>query len=139
MKRPLSVTLIAGAYMLLGLVSIVAILGSLIAGPFQFNLGFFLLPVGLGLLKGKPSSRRWALFWAGLTGISIAVAYVVLLVSDGPAGTESAAVGWLRVIFYTVPAVMLAGCIAIWRALASSKALAFFAEPGPAPGAAHEG
>jgi hypothetical protein len=139
MKRPLSVTLIAGAYMLLGVISIVAILNSLLAGAFQFNLGFFLLPVGLGLRKGKPSSRRWALFWAGLTGISIAVAYIVLFASDAPAESESVVSEWLRVIFYTLPGVLLAGCIAIWRALTSPKVLAFFAEPGPAPGAAHEG
>lgn len=48
---------------LLGVLAIGEMIYSLFHDRLSVNLVFFLLPTGIGLLRGKESSRRWAIFW----------------------------------------------------------------------------
>ncbi|RYD49040.1 MAG: hypothetical protein EOP85_02380 [Verrucomicrobiaceae bacterium] len=46
---------------------------------FNFNLGVLMLPVGIGLLRGQDSSRRWASVWLGLGIVSGSIVGCVTL------------------------------------------------------------
>jgi len=78
---PKRLVVIGGTYCLLGCLSVVDMLiGALRGAGLDLQLSLFLLPVGLGLLKARPSSRRWATFWAGFSG---AVTLAVLVAAIG--------------------------------------------------------
>ena len=42
----------------------------------NLNFGVLMIPVGLGLLKGRSSSRGWAKFWIGLFSLVIGLLLV---------------------------------------------------------------
>jgi hypothetical protein len=65
---------IAGAlFIAYGAGSVVKTLSNLIEGRFSVEIGFVLIPIGYGILIGRASSRKWALFFtiAGLVGAVI--------------------------------------------------------------------
>jgi hypothetical protein len=55
---------------------------------FSVPAGVFLLPVGIGLLRARASSRRWATFWAGFMGGTLLLALVLVSISGGDVSTR---------------------------------------------------
>jgi hypothetical protein len=55
-----------------GVGSIVGMIAGLIGGTFSFNLGFVGIPIGYGILIGRSSSRKWAIFFAAAGALFIA-------------------------------------------------------------------
>lgn len=78
MKRPVSITIIAVTFIVLGLLAAFDVFVSLMESRFRLNLCIFMFVVGIGLMKLKESSRKWAIFWcmvmAGLSVIGLVVA-----------------------------------------------------------------
>lgn len=63
MKLPKRIFIIALLFCLGGLFAIYSIVEGLFNDHLNVNLSIFMLPVGIGLFKGKASSRWWARFW----------------------------------------------------------------------------
>lgn len=70
-------TVVGLFFCLAGLLCIVQIIIALWHNSISFNFGVCMLPVGVGLLHGKASSRRWAKFWIVL-GYMVGGALIVL-------------------------------------------------------------
>jgi len=72
------------------------------------NAGVFLLPIGIGLLKCRLSSRRWATFWAGMI-VAFLVAGGVFLRIDmfglNMRGADATVVTWAIIVATTVTCV----------------------------------
>ena len=79
MKRPISVTIIGGIFLLLGLLSAVEMIMALAEPRISINIGVCLAFVGYGLLKLKTSSRKWAIRWMMLGYIFLFFVLAVLL------------------------------------------------------------
>ena len=77
-RWPHSLTVVAAIFILGGGLAVIEIIYSIVQGGFSLNFGVCMLFVGLGLLKGKPSSREWALRWLML----IFLASVLFVVPD---------------------------------------------------------
>jgi len=118
---PLRLKIIGAAYCLLGALALLGMLRQAFAGAvLNFDLSVFMLPVGIGLLRGKRSSRLWATFWSGFL-LATVVGLAVLMVFPGGGfvrvqvlgvvltGSAASALGWLTL------AAIAALCIAaIW-------------------------
>ena len=52
-----------------GVGSIVGMIAGLIGGGFSFDIGFVGIPIGYGILIGRASSRKWAIFFAAAGGL----------------------------------------------------------------------
>jgi hypothetical protein len=79
---PRRLLVIGGIYTAIGAASALGMAVWLFTGHgLRVDVTVFLLPVGLGLLRAKPSSRRWAAFWAGFVGglLLLGLALVSLL------------------------------------------------------------
>lgn len=61
--RPRSITIIGVLYIVGGLLAIGDVISDLFRDHININFAVCLLFVGIGLLKLKESSRRWAIFW----------------------------------------------------------------------------
>ena len=55
-----------------GVGSIVGMIAGLIGGAFSFDLGFVGIPIGYGILIGRSSSRKWAIFFAAVGALFLA-------------------------------------------------------------------
>lgn len=55
-----------------GVSSIVDMIAGLIGGAFSFDLGFVGIPIGYGILIGRSSSRKWAIFFAAAGALFLA-------------------------------------------------------------------
>lgn len=82
---PKRVLIIGLLFMLFGVLSILSIIESAVKGGINLNFAVLLLPVGIGLLRGKSSSRFWAKFWIILGYIGLALMIGLVLVQPGNA------------------------------------------------------
>ena len=71
MKRPTRITFIGILFIVGGGLAAWEILADLFRNRVNLNFGVLMLPVGIGLLNGKASSRKWAKFWIGLFSVVI--------------------------------------------------------------------
>ncbi len=62
-KMPKRVLVIGLLFCLGGILAIWDVLSGLFDSRLSINFAVLLLPVGIGLLRGKPSSQWWARFW----------------------------------------------------------------------------
>lgn len=131
MNRPLSITIIAILFLCLGLRAVFEIIERATQGVLHFNFGFFMIPIAIGLLRGKDSSRVWAKIWCGiwlLPAILVSAAYPFYgrswKVTDpygliSKVGLDAAIVIGLLLILVT--------SLVIWRCLSTERAREFFA------------
>ena len=70
-------------FCLAGMLAIWEVISDLVHSHLNLNFAVFLLPVGIGLLRGKPRSQWWARFWFILGYILCALLVVMVLVSPG--------------------------------------------------------
>lgn len=138
-KMPKRVLLIGILFCLGGVLAIWDVVSDLSRGHIDINLAVFLLPVGIGLLKGKRTSQWWARLW-------VILGYVAcfLLATASP---ENVTASWFgremkgdaAVPYVVSVAVAFAlALLVIHRLLYSEKAMAFFSrgsEQGDAPDA----
>lgn len=136
---PKRVLLIGILFCLGGVLAIWDVVSDLSRGHIDINLAVFLLPVGIGLLKGKRTSQWWARLW-------VILGYVAcfLLATASP---ENVTASWFgremkgdaAVPYVVSVAVAFAlALLVIHRLLYSEKAMAFFSrgsEQGDAPDA----
>jgi hypothetical protein len=54
-----------------GVGSIVGMIAGLIGGDFSFDLGFFGIPIGYGILIGRSSLRNWAICFTAIGALSL--------------------------------------------------------------------
>lgn len=127
---PKRVLIIGLLFCLGGVVAIWDVLQGLFASRISLNFAVLLLPVGIGLLRGKPSSRWWAKFWIVLGYILCAVLLVIAVLSP-----DSAYATWFErelrgreavpfVIGISILFLLL--LVALQRLLDSEKALSYF-------------
>jgi hypothetical protein len=76
MKRPTRITAIGTLFIIGGCVAAWEVIYDLFHSHVNLNFAVLMIPVGIGLLKGRASSRGWAKFWIGLFS----------LVFGGPSG-----------------------------------------------------
>lgn len=108
-----------------GAVALADTLFNLLKGRFFFNLGFVGIPIGYGLLIGRASSRKWALFFSRLAVVAVCVIVTWAALDWLPRG------GWvLRRASYGTWAewLMLAGCVYVAAVLSRSGHQEWFAE-----------
>ena len=83
---PRRLLVIAGAYCVFGGMAVFHMVVDMVRMPgIHMDFAVFMLPVGIGLMRAKPSSRRWAAFWAVLTIVIVSAA--TLFAVAGGAGT----------------------------------------------------
>ncbi|GAA5495982.1 hypothetical protein Rhal01_02163 [Rubritalea halochordaticola] len=70
---PKRLAIVGTLYILAGLAAIWSIISQLMNSHVNFNLAILMLPVGIGLLNGKASSRGFAIFWVVLGYIGCAL------------------------------------------------------------------
>ena len=73
MKRPRSISLIAIIFIILGSLSAIEMVYALFSNSLNIQFTVLMIPIGLGLWKGRSSSRSWAKFWIGLFFITSAL------------------------------------------------------------------
>ena len=66
MKRPRALTFLAWVFILFGCSAGWRITEALLSHKTSINLSILMIPVGIGLLKGRLSSLGWAKLWIGL-------------------------------------------------------------------------
>jgi len=130
MKRPASITAIGSIFIIAGSLSGVEIIYDLFHGKLNLNFAVLMLPVGIGLMKGKASSRTWARVWIGLF-----VAIAALLLAAYPFMGDQYSVTWYAgqlqgverhlaitglSLLFIIPGVIM------WRLLSSANAAHFF-------------
>ena len=116
MKRPLSITIIGMTLLLLGLyVGLVMVMEAL---PHRFFLTFavLMIPVSIGLLRGRPASVFWArgsIVLVGLCSAGIVLRFI--------SGTHHASAPGLSVQFVAAFVLLILSPFA-WRSLGELKA-----------------
>ena len=68
-----------------GILAIWDVVSAVFQSSLYLNFGVFLLPVGIGLLRGKPSSQWWARFWIIIGYLGCGLLVVVPVVWPGSA------------------------------------------------------
>lgn len=110
-----------------GVASIVGMIFSLMEGRIWFDLGFVGIPIGYGLLIGRSSSRKWALFFSGvglivIAGFSIWQAYERLSGSEGIPYPDN-------ILFISQITLATATCLYVLLVLLNKSQRVWFAEP----------
>ena len=77
---PKRILLIGLLFCVGGILAIWDVVTSLCRSCLDLNFGVLLLPVGIGLLRGKPSSQWWARFWIilGYIGCGLLVSAAIV-------------------------------------------------------------
>lgn len=131
---PKRILIIGVLFCISGLLAIWDIISALLESRIFLNFGVFTLPVGIGLLKGKASSRRWASLWIilGYLG-SLAFAFLAL---DSPGninlnffGTSSSGGDTLAIAMISI-AVWVAMLVCMHRLLYTPTSNEYFARSG---------
>lgn len=68
---PKRVLIIGLLFVVVGVLAILSIIEAAMYSRINLNFGVFLLPVGIGLLRGRASSQWWAHFWIILGYIAL--------------------------------------------------------------------
>jgi len=71
MRRPTRITIIAALFIIAGCLAAWEVIYDLFHDHLNLNFAVLMIPVGIGLLKGRASSRGWAKFWIGLFSLVI--------------------------------------------------------------------
>ncbi|WP_395746658.1 hypothetical protein [Prosthecobacter sp.] len=69
---PRHLCIVGALWIAVGCGFLVETIAELIHGHFKIQLGFLAIPIGHGILVGRSSSRKWALFFAGV-GLALTV------------------------------------------------------------------
>jgi hypothetical protein len=88
MKMPLRILIIGASFCLAGLTAVADVFQSLSEHHLNINFGIFLLPIGIGLLRGSPSSQWWARLWIVLGYAICAIVLVFSLLWPGSVGVH---------------------------------------------------
>lgn len=73
---PKRILIIGILFCLGGILAISEVLAALLQSHFNINFAVLMLPIGIGILKGKKSSQWWARFW-------IILGYIVCILLMG--------------------------------------------------------
>jgi hypothetical protein len=138
MKRPLGLTIIGSLFILGGALALFQMALDLSHSRIRLNFAVLMIPVGIGLLKGRFSSRFWAKVWIGFF-----VVFVSALLLAYPFFSESYHVrfgseelhGAMRhIVAVTIPALLILPGVIAWKYLRGRKLDSFFGEvTGDAP------
>ena len=137
MKIPKRIFIIALLFCLFGVWAIIGIVVGIFNNHLNIHLSFFMLPVGIGLFKGKPSSRWWARFWI-ILGYLLCGAMLILGTAKPSwihadwfgrklEGSEALLYMWIASF------AMLAVLILLHKLLYSAKAEAYFSRASVQP------
>ena len=127
---PKRILVIGTLFCLGGVLAIWDVIADVFQARINLNFSVCLLPVGMGLLKGKPSSQKWARFWVILGYI-----FCVFMTSFVIVSPESASVTWAAQEIrgtealpyaFSVIALLAISLVVIHKLLYSEKALAYF-------------
>ena len=127
---PKRILIIGLLFCLGGFLAICKVLAELSQSHLNLNFAVFMLPVGIGLLRGKLRSQKWAGFWIILGYIFCALLVVLVMVSPGNAhaswfGTELR--GSRAIPYVLLMSVVFAVALnAMHKLLYSAKAKAYF-------------
>ena len=129
---PKRIFIIGVLFCLSGVLAIWDVLADILQSHINLNFAVFLLPVGIGLLRGSLRSQWWARFWIILGYILCVVLVEMVIVSPGSShviwfGREirgSSAVPY-DLLFITLNAALL---YVLHRLLYSEKAIAYFSQ-----------
>jgi hypothetical protein len=78
-RMPKRVLIIGLLFFIVGLLSIWEVLGSFLTRRIHLDLEVFCLPIGFGLLSGKPSARNIASIWIILSYIFCILAVILII------------------------------------------------------------
>jgi hypothetical protein len=81
---PISLKVVAGLFILSGVLSLIDVIVSLFQGGINLNLGVLGLFIGAGLLRLSPTWRGWALVFTWIEIIGAPIIGVLFLVLPGP-------------------------------------------------------
>jgi len=135
MRRPPSITVIGVIFIIAGCLAAWEIVYDLFHDHLNLNFAVLMIPVGIGLLKGRSSSRRWAKFWIGLASLMIG-----LLLVAYPFFGDSYSVTWFdkplvgiprHAMVIGFPIVLLVIARLMWRSLTSPSVAPFFDDYKP--------
>jgi uncharacterized membrane protein HdeD (DUF308 family) len=130
MKRPTRITIIGALFMIGGCLAAWEVINDLFHSHVNLNFGVLMIPVGIGLLKGRASSRGWTKFWIGL----FSLVFGGLLVFY-PFFGDSYSVEWFdeeitgsqrHAVAIGVPIIFLLISRWMWRSLSLPSAAPFF-------------
>jgi hypothetical protein len=77
---PKRILILGLLYCLSGVLAIWSIIEGLFNDSLSINISALMLPVGMGLLRGRRSSLKWARVWVGIGYLSVAVGFVLLVI-----------------------------------------------------------
>lgn len=131
LPRPRSLTLVGWLFILSGISAAVGmVVGFSLNHGKELNSAVLMLPVGIGLLRGRSSSIWWAKFWIGLWMVCCGVALVLLVI--GAFDRNPIQVVWFGtkievkdrlsyLITLAMPCLYIAISLACWRVLSSLR------------------
>ena len=123
LPRPIGLTIIGWLFILSGASTALGMLWGFFHGRINLNFAVLMIPVGLGLLRGRASSISWARFWIGL--VTFGCALLLLLY---PFAGDSMHVRWFSTELHGVarhavavifPSMFVALGVWVWRVLGS--------------------
>ncbi len=118
---------IAGALvMAAGTGSVIGMLARWVRGEAHFDLGFVFLIIGYGILAGRSSSRKWAMFFAG-AGLLVLPAAGVWMWLDGQGGGDA----WQNhdaVLLWIIMALISSCCLYVLLVLTRKEHRSWFDE-----------
>ena len=130
MKRSKSITIIGALYIIAGCLAACQMLYGLFHDHLYLNFTVLMLPVGLGLLKGRASSRGWAKAWIRLFSLLCGIwliLYPFLGDSYSVAWFDEQLVGLPRHITAVgLPVLFLFAARWMWRRLSDPLIAPFF-------------
>ena len=127
---PKRIIIIGILFCLAGFSAIWEVLSDLMRSHINLNLAVFLVPVGIGLLRGKPRSQWWARLWIilGYTLCALLVVVVIMSPENAHASWFGSEIRGSRAIpFVLLLATLLAvALIAMHKLLYSEKSKIYF-------------
>ncbi len=132
MKRPLGITLIGSLFILGGGLALFGVVWDLSHRRLNLNFTALMIPVGIGLLKGRSSSRSWAKFWIGFFVLllsALLLAYPFFSESYHVRFGHEELHGAMRhIMAVAIPILLILPGVIAWKYLRSRKLDSFFGE-----------
>ena len=127
---PKRILVIGILFCLGGVLAIWDIITDLFQSSISLNFAVFLLPVGMGLLKGKPSSQKWARFWVilGYIFCVFMTSFVIVFPESASVRLAEHEIRGPEALPYALSliALLAISLVVIHKLLYSEKALAYF-------------